>query len=79
MQYVDSIYADSLTHSDLALRFLVEVLGADHVMLGSDYPFDMGEPDPNGAMERAIDDPAVRDQVGSKTAARLLGLEIKDS
>lgn len=75
MQYMDSIYADGLTHSDLALRFLVEVVGADHVVLGSDYPFDMGLEDPNGEMERAIADPEVREQIGWRTAAALLGLE----
>jgi aminocarboxymuconate-semialdehyde decarboxylase len=74
--YLDSVYADSLTHSDGSLRLLVEVLGADHVCLGSDYPADMGVHDPCAAMERAIDDPEVREQVGGATAARLLGLEV---
>jgi len=74
--YLDSIYADSLTHSDASLRFLVEVLGPDHVCLGSDYPADMGVPDPSAAMERAIKDPGVREQVGGATAAKLLGMEV---
>jgi len=74
--YLDSIYADSLTHSDASLRFLVEVLGPDHVCLGSDYPADMGVADPGAAMERAISDPEVREQVGGTTAAKLLGLEV---
>ena len=75
MQYLDSIYADGLTHSDLALRFLVEVVGEDHVVLGSDYPFDMGLEDPNKEMERAIADPNIREKIGWKTAAALLGME----
>jgi aminocarboxymuconate-semialdehyde decarboxylase len=29
-------------HNDAALRYLLERIGADHVVLGSDYPFDMG-------------------------------------
>lgn len=37
------IYVDSLTHSPSALRFLVSEAGADHVLLGSDYPADMGD------------------------------------
>jgi aminocarboxymuconate-semialdehyde decarboxylase len=72
--YLDSVYADSLTHSDASLRLLVEVLGADHVCLGSDYPADMGVPDPVTAMERAIEDPGMREQVGGATASKLLGL-----
>jgi len=35
-------YFDSLTHDQAVLRDLVEFAGADHVLLGSDAPFDMG-------------------------------------
>ena len=37
------MYVDSITHDDNALEFLVENMGADRVMLGSDYPFPLGE------------------------------------
>jgi aminocarboxymuconate-semialdehyde decarboxylase len=36
------LYFDCILHSEPALRYLVETFGADHVLLGSDYPFDMG-------------------------------------
>ena len=39
--YLSNIYCDSLTHSDLSLRFLIERMGTDHVVLGTDYPFSM--------------------------------------
>lgn len=39
-------YFDTVTHSVPALRFLVGEAGAERVLLGSDYPFDMGDPDP---------------------------------
>jgi len=74
MNYLDSIFTDSLTHSELGLRFLVEVVGKDHVVLGSDYPFDMGVPDPEAAMNRAIDDASVREKIAGGTAARLIGI-----
>ncbi len=35
-------YFDTLTHDPELLRYLIEFAGADHVLLGSDYPFDMG-------------------------------------
>ena len=41
--YVDRFYVDSAVFDPKALRLLVEVMGADHVMLGSDYPFPLGE------------------------------------
>ena len=36
-------YFDTLTHDEALLRALIEYVGADHVLLGSDYPFDMGD------------------------------------
>jgi aminocarboxymuconate-semialdehyde decarboxylase len=36
-------YFDTLTHDAELLRALIDYVGADHVLLGSDYPFDMGD------------------------------------
>ena len=44
--YFKLLHFDSLTHSIPALSYLVESVGAERIMLGSDYPFDMGDPDP---------------------------------
>ncbi|WP_245153626.1 amidohydrolase family protein [Allopusillimonas ginsengisoli] len=41
--YTNRFYTDSAVFDAGALRLLVEVMGADHVMLGSDYPFPLGE------------------------------------
>ena len=38
-------YFDTIVHSKDVLEFLVGTAGADRVLLGSDYPFDMGMPD----------------------------------
>jgi aminocarboxymuconate-semialdehyde decarboxylase len=38
-------YFDTIVHSKDVLEFLVGSAGADRVLLGSDYPFDMGMPD----------------------------------
>jgi aminocarboxymuconate-semialdehyde decarboxylase len=40
--YLGNIFCDSLTHDGRALRFLIDRIGADHVVLGTDHPFDMG-------------------------------------
>lgn len=40
------IFCDSLTHDDRARRLLIDTIGADHVLMGSDHPFDMGDPQP---------------------------------
>ena len=73
-EYLESMYCDSLTHGDAQLRHLVDLVGADHVMLGGDYPFDMGDPQPVETMRRAITDEQDRSLIAGATAARLLGI-----
>ena len=49
-EYLRRIWYDALVYTPQALRHLIEVVGADKVVLGTDYPFDMGITDP---VERA--------------------------
>jgi aminocarboxymuconate-semialdehyde decarboxylase len=44
---------DTITHDPQQLRALVDAVGADRVLLGSDYPFDMGDPDPVATVRAA--------------------------
>ena len=46
--YLRKLYFDSLVYEPEALAHLVSRVGADRVMLGSDFPFDMGSEDPVG-------------------------------
>jgi len=41
--YLDRFAVDSAVYDERALRYLVDVMGADSVLLGSDYPFPLGE------------------------------------
>lgn len=45
------LYYDTVLHDPQALGFLVERMGADHVVMGSDYPFEMGDPEPVATVE----------------------------
>ena len=42
-RYLDRFYVDSAVFDERALQFLVATMGAHRVMLGSDYPFPLGE------------------------------------
>lgn len=44
--YLNRFYFDTLTFYPKPLEFLVDLVGEEHVVLGSDYPFDMGTLDP---------------------------------
>ncbi len=43
MQYVDRFSVDSAIFDQRSLKLLADVMGEDHVMLGSDYPYPLGE------------------------------------
>jgi aminocarboxymuconate-semialdehyde decarboxylase len=69
-------YYDTVTHDPAVLRELVAFAGADRVLLGSDYPFDMGDARPAetvAAVGLAGDE---QEAVLGGNAARLLGLEV---
>lgn len=42
-EYFRQLYFDSLAHSVPALTYLVETVGPERIVLGTDYPFDMGD------------------------------------
>jgi aminocarboxymuconate-semialdehyde decarboxylase len=66
------LYFDTITHSKPVLEFLISRVGPERVLLGSDYPFDMGNLD-CVAKVRAIDVPAdVRATVLGRQAAKIL-------
>ena len=66
---------DSLVHDPEALRFLLRLVGADRIALGTDYPFPLGEREPGAMIESMGDlDRATRDQLLAGTARTFLGL-----
>lgn len=50
-EYFNRFFIDSLTHDPLSLELLGRRIGWDHVVLGSDYPFDMASDDPVAGVE----------------------------
>ncbi|WP_329298163.1 amidohydrolase [Streptomyces sp. NBC_00659] len=70
--YLRRIWFDSLVHDPGVLRELTARAGADRVLLGSDFPFDMGTDDPVGALRAAHLTDADFDAVRGGNAAALL-------
>jgi aminocarboxymuconate-semialdehyde decarboxylase len=72
-EYFGRVFVDTITHDTAALRFLVERVGADNVVMGTDLPFDMATPEPVAALEEAVGDDTAR-RVMEETPRRLFNL-----
>ncbi|HEX5472580.1 MAG TPA: hypothetical protein VFW73_11875, partial [Lacipirellulaceae bacterium] len=66
------LYYDTITFSPATLRYLIDLVGADRLMLGSDYPFEMGDPDPVSTVMTVVD-AAHRPAVLGETVMHLCG------
>jgi len=74
--YLRRLYFDTIVFDPRALGHLVDLWGADHVLLGTDYPYDMGDYDPLGAIKAVKKlKAAERDAIAGGNAARLLGIK----
>jgi len=67
-------FYDALVFDPLAVRFVVDTFGSSQVCIGSDFPFNMGDTDPRGTLEKTGLDAAVLAAVTTANARRFLGL-----
>jgi predicted TIM-barrel fold metal-dependent hydrolase len=70
------LYFDSVVFDPAALEFLVTKAGPDRIMLGSDYPFPIGDLTPRAVVENAALDDKAHDSILGGNAARLLALPL---
>ena len=74
--YLRRMYFDSLVHDARALAALIELVGAERVFLGSDYPFPLGEQPPGAAIGALAElAPETRARLLGGTALEFLGLD----
>ncbi len=66
-------YFDTVMNSPRPLAYLAELVGPDRLLMGGDYPFEMGDPEPVHTVEQAVA-PADAPAVLAGNAARALGL-----
>jgi aminocarboxymuconate-semialdehyde decarboxylase len=59
-KYLSKMYFDSLVHERAKLDYLLNLVGSDQVMLGSDYPFPLGEAQPGKMIEASDYDEEIK-------------------
>eukprot|EP00656_Telonema_subtile_P036535 TRINITY_DN40545_c0_g1_i1.p1 TRINITY_DN40545_c0_g1~~TRINITY_DN40545_c0_g1_i1.p1 ORF type:complete len:173 (+),score=14.39 TRINITY_DN40545_c0_g1_i1:98-616(+) len=73
------IYVDSLVHDRRALDFVLQVIGEDRVLLGSDYPFPLGEWHPGEMIDTHLAlSRETKEKMLFKNACEFLGIDAKD-
>jgi aminocarboxymuconate-semialdehyde decarboxylase len=73
-EYLDRLYFDSWVADPRALRYLIDTCGVSRVMLGTDYPFPLGEQTPGAGIEALQLGEAEQARLYHGTALEWLGL-----
>jgi aminocarboxymuconate-semialdehyde decarboxylase len=74
-KYLEKLYFDSLVHEPAVLDYLVDLVGADRVMLGTDYPFPLGELAPGNLIASMPYDDSIKESMFSDSALNWLKLD----
>lgn len=75
-EYLGKFWVDSLVHDPMALLYIIDVFGAKRVMMGSDYPFPLGEEIPGELIELVQGlKPQLRQDLLANNALEWLGLK----
>lgn len=78
--YLQQLYFDTVMFDPAQLAFVVDQYGSDHILLGSDYPFDMAKADPIGFVDGTPSlSQSDKANILGLNAARLLGLNVEAS
>jgi aminocarboxymuconate-semialdehyde decarboxylase len=72
-RYMERFYVDSAVFDERALQFLVGTMGTEHVMLGSDYPFPLGEHSVGALIRASHLVPQAKARLLGENAAQFLG------
>jgi aminocarboxymuconate-semialdehyde decarboxylase len=72
--YLKNFYVDTITFRADTLRFVLGVMPKGHVFMGTDYPYDMADPDPVDSVEAAVADTTLRDEIFGRNMSAVMGL-----
>ncbi|HTW60030.1 MAG TPA: tryptophan 2,3-dioxygenase family protein [Terriglobales bacterium] len=75
IQYLNRFYVDSAVFDRRALKFLVETMGSERVMLGSDYPFPLGEHRVGSLIRESSLPPGAKANLLGENAQLFLGMQ----
>ncbi|MFZ4059427.1 MAG: amidohydrolase family protein [Ferruginibacter sp.] len=73
--YIGKFWIDSLVHDQRALQYIIDVMGADKICMGSDYPFPLGELHPGRLIDSMMFETNLQTQLLYRNAKDWLALK----
>lgn len=70
--YIGRFWIDSLVHDPKAMQYILELMGEDHICMGSDYPFPLGEHHPGKLIESMNFETALKEKLLFRNALQWL-------
>ena len=77
-KYLSQMCFDSLVHEPTKLDYLINLVGSDRIMLGSDYPFPLGEAEPGKLIDSSGYDDSIKSMLLHGAALNWLGIDKND-
>lgn len=75
-KYLGKFYIDALVHDKTAIEYIIQIVGEDKVVMGSDYPFPLGEHEPGKLIESMFElNKVVKEKLLWRNAAEFLGIK----
>ncbi len=74
-KYLKKMYFDSLVHDPATLDYLIDLVGASRIALGTDYPFPLGEAEPGKLIEKMPYDESIKELLFSGAALNWLNID----
>ncbi|MDH4057262.1 MAG: amidohydrolase [Cyclobacteriaceae bacterium] len=72
--YLGKFWVDSITHDPVMLEYVIKMIGSEKIVLGSDYPFPLGDLEIGKFIEEMDLDKSVKENIFSKSPMEWLGV-----
>ena len=78
IEYIGKFYVDSLVHDPSMLEYLLNLFGPNHIALGTDYPFPLGEAEPGKLIESLGISKKIKSNLLGQNALNWLGIKVNE-
>jgi aminocarboxymuconate-semialdehyde decarboxylase len=75
-EYAGAFWVDGITHDEPSFKFLLDIIGADRICYGTDYPFPLGDLEHGAFIESMDISKEIKEKVMGLSAMEFLGMQL---